>query len=72
MFARGLIGNDDGWDGWNVRGGMGWMGWHGWDGMDGMDGWMVGRMFFKIIVPRLHVPAGAFFEREKRHFLEQK
>ena len=27
----------------------------GW--MDGMDGWM----FFKILVPRLHVPAGAFF-----------
>ena len=36
----------------------------GW--MDGMDGWM----FFKILVPRLHVPAGAFF-CEKRHFLKQ-
>ena len=36
----------------------------GW--MDGMDGWM----FFKILVPRLHVPAGAFF-CEKRHFLKK-
>ena len=36
------------------------------DGMDGMDGWM----FFKIIVPRLHVPAGAFF-CEKRQFLKK-
>ena len=36
----------------------------GW--MDGMDGWM----FFKILVPRLHVPAGAFF-CEERHFLKK-
>ena len=40
---------DDGWDGWMDE----WM--DGW--MDGLDGWM----FFKILVPRLHVPAGAFF-----------
>ena len=37
----------------------------GW--MDGMDGWM----FFKILVPRLHVPAGASFFYEKKHFLEK-
>ena len=39
-----------------VRQTDGWM--DGW--MDGMDGWM----FFKILVPRLHVPAGAFSLRK--------
>ena len=42
----------------------------GW--MDGMDGWMS----FKILVPRLHVPAGAFFLwkktfPEKMYFLKK-
>ena len=32
---------------------------------DGWMGWMDGWMFFKILVPRLHVPAGAFFLRKK-------
>ena len=41
------------------------------DLMNGWDGWMDGWMFFKILVPRLHVPAGAFFFCEKRHFLKK-
>ena len=50
----------------------GWM-----DRMDEWMGWMDGWMFFKIIVPRLHVPAGAFFLRkktfpEKMYFLKNQ
>ena len=34
-------------------------------GLDRLDGWMgLDESFFKIIVPRLHVPAGAFFMRK--------